>query len=184
MPASSQGLPTSGMRGCVAPHVAAGDLHRVDPGPVRRVALELLPALDGALLQLGLAADDLEVRRRLRSRRSAAPGRSSASWRSSSRPCCAASPARAPGRTRGSRGSARVTSHQLGWRSAVHGDEPLVDQPEDELGAAAPADRVAVACSARRGTSRPLLAQVSSTDRLAATSRRRSWPVSQPKPST
>ena len=52
MPASSQGLPTSGMRLTSAPHCAQRDLHRVDPGPVRRVALELVPALDGALLQL------------------------------------------------------------------------------------------------------------------------------------
>ena len=61
MPASSQGLPTSLMRSTGSPQLAAGDLHGVDPGPVRAVALELVPALDGALLQLGLGADDLEV---------------------------------------------------------------------------------------------------------------------------
>ena len=39
----------------------AGDLDRVDPRPVRRVALELVPARDCALAQLLLAADDLEA---------------------------------------------------------------------------------------------------------------------------
>ena len=37
-----------------------GDLDRVDVGPVRRVALELLPALDGALLEFVAATDDLD----------------------------------------------------------------------------------------------------------------------------
>ena len=30
------------------------------------------------------------------------------------------------------------------WRSSIHGDEPLVDESEDEFGAASPADRIAV----------------------------------------
>ena len=51
MPASSQGLPTSGMRETSRAALRAGDLDRVDPGPVRRVAGELVPALDRALLQ-------------------------------------------------------------------------------------------------------------------------------------
>ncbi len=38
----------------------AGDLDGVDPRAVRGVALELVPTLDGALLQLLLAADDVE----------------------------------------------------------------------------------------------------------------------------
>ena len=43
------------------PALLARYLHLVDPRAMRRVALEPLPALDGALLQLNLAADDLEV---------------------------------------------------------------------------------------------------------------------------
>ena len=60
MPASSHGLPTSAMRDVVAPHDCAGDLDRVDVRPVRRVALELVPARDRSLLQLVAAADHVE----------------------------------------------------------------------------------------------------------------------------
>ena len=59
MPASSHGLPTSAMRRLRPPQDAALDLDRVDPGPVRRVALELVPARDRALPQLVARADDL-----------------------------------------------------------------------------------------------------------------------------
>ena len=62
MPASSQGLPTSGMRLTRSTALlAALDLDRVYPRAVRRVAVELLPALHGALAQLLLAADHLEL---------------------------------------------------------------------------------------------------------------------------
>src|SRR2546423_3618770 len=42
------------------PAPRARDLDRVDPRPVRRVALELLPALDRPLVQLVAAADDID----------------------------------------------------------------------------------------------------------------------------
>ena len=181
MPASSQGLPTSLMRADRFAALAAGDLDRVDPGPVRASGPRTRSQPSTARSpQLVLGADDLERCRRLRIRRSAAPGPSSASWRSSSRPCCAASPARAPGRTPGSRSPLRVTSHHR-LAQLVHADEPLVDQPEDQLGAAAPADRVAV---------RVLLGAIEQA--LLARGCRRSaaatscdvWPVSQRSQST
>ena len=59
MPASSHGLPTSRMRSTGAAAARTGDLHRVDERPMGRMALERLPALDGALAQLLAAADDL-----------------------------------------------------------------------------------------------------------------------------
>ena len=60
MPASSQGLPTSRMRSLAAPQDGAGDAHGIDIGPVRRVPLQLLPARDGAALQLLATADHVE----------------------------------------------------------------------------------------------------------------------------
>ena len=65
MPASSHGLPTSAIRSTGAPHDGAGDANRVDVRPMRRVALERLPALDRALVQLLAAADDVERAARL-----------------------------------------------------------------------------------------------------------------------
>ena len=43
------------------PAVGAGDLDLVDPGPVRRVPGERLPALDRAIPEFGLTADDVDV---------------------------------------------------------------------------------------------------------------------------
>ena len=63
MPASSQGLPTSGMRLIAPPHCGQCKLDGVDVGAVGGVALELVPAGDGARFQLLLVADDLVVRR-------------------------------------------------------------------------------------------------------------------------
>ena len=68
-----------------------------------------------------------------------------------------ASRARAPARTTGASRIWRVTRHHR-LAQLVHGDEPLVDQPEDEIGAAAPADRVAVRVVARRDRAALLLA--------------------------
>ena len=63
MPASSHGLPTSGIRLTGSPQPEQRDRHRVDVRPVGRVALEPLPALQRALAELLAAADDLERRR-------------------------------------------------------------------------------------------------------------------------
>ncbi len=60
MPASSHGLPTSGMRVDRLAARRAGDLHGVHERPVRRVALERVPALDRAALELLAPADDVE----------------------------------------------------------------------------------------------------------------------------
>ena len=133
MPASSHGLPTSGMRLIGLPQPRAGDLDRVDPRPVRRMALELVPALRRrARCSSSAPPMTSNALARRRSTRSAAPGPSSASSRSSSRACCAASPARAPARTRGSSGSGWSTSIIISRSSSMR-DEPLVHQPEDEL---------------------------------------------------
>ena len=61
MPASSHGLPTSGTRVTSAAALLAADLDRVDPGPVRRVALERRPSLRPPSLKLLAPADDLEM---------------------------------------------------------------------------------------------------------------------------
>ncbi len=153
MPASSQGLPTSRMRSTGRAAAAAGDLDSVDVGAVGAVALELVPALDGALLELGLGADDLEVAAglALEDRQGEAVVAllrdhpvvhvaqpvelaGQAEVRDPVAPCSVT--AAIASRRRRFRGRRRAV--------AVHGDEPLVDQAEDELAAAAPAVGVAV----------------------------------------
>ena len=145
IPASSHGLPTS--RGSLRATATrrARDLHRVDPGPMRRVALELVPAGHRPIAQLVVRADDL-------------PAVALGALPDGQRQAVVAlladhpvghvpqpvelallqpDPLRQPGHR------ARGVREQLAQR--VHGDEPLIHQPEDDLGAAAPADRVGVA---------------------------------------
>ena len=142
MPASSHGFPTSLIRPASPAQLAAADLDRVDVRPVRRVAGERLVALDGALLELDLGAEDVEPAARL------------ALEDGQREPPVAllrdhpvvhvpepvelvlAAELRDPADALGDR-------HDLRAR-LVHADEPLVDDAEEELGGAAPADRVAV----------------------------------------
>ena len=65
MPASSHGLPTSGMRDTGAPHFAQAIFTASMNGLCGEWPSNIVPALDGALLQLRLAADDLERAARL-----------------------------------------------------------------------------------------------------------------------
>ena len=46
MPASSQGLPTSGMRLALPLHSGIADFYQIDPGAMRRVSFKLIPAGD------------------------------------------------------------------------------------------------------------------------------------------
>ena len=142
-------------------HIAlvAADFHRIDPGAVRRVALELVPALDGALLQFGLAADDIEpvaVAALVDGQREAVVSLLG------NHPVVHVPQPVEFARVAELRNPADVVHHfhnlvaqavrllvggQLLARLLVllaHADEPLIHQPEDQLRVAAPADRVAV----------------------------------------
>jgi len=60
MPASSHGFPTSAIRLTGSPHREQRILTLSTYGPMRGVALELVPALDGPLGQLLPPTDDVD----------------------------------------------------------------------------------------------------------------------------
>ena len=122
----------------------AGDLDRVHPGPVRGVPLEGLPAGDRAIAQLVTTADHLP---RLAVLADPDGQREAVVALLADHPVAhisqpvqlallEADALRKPADL------TRDLRDRLPQR--VHPDEPLVDQPEDELRAASPADRVAV----------------------------------------
>ena len=122
--------------------VRAGDLDRIYPRAVRRVSFQLLPAGDGPLPQLVLVADDLEVTALL-----AFPDgqRQAPVALLGDHPVVhVAQPVQLPLQPEGGDPADLPRDVHDVVAQLVHGDEPLVHQPEDELGAAAPADRIAV----------------------------------------
>ena len=150
MPASSHGLPTSGMRDIRLPVFGLRILTLSIHGRCGVWPSNSVPAFDGALLQFLAAADDFEVVGSSRPPRSAARGPRSASSRSSSRPCSGASrSSRAwPLIDSGRNVDLLSTTFMMSPRSPrgcrPHVDEPLVDQAVEQFRLAAPAVRIAV----------------------------------------
>ena len=117
-------------------------LHGVDPRPVGRVVLELLPALCGLLAQLVAAADHLDVAAGAGVDRQ---GQAVVALLRDHPVGHVAQPvqlARQP-ELRDPADLPRHRHHRLA--QLVHRDEPLVDEAEDQLAVAAPADGVAMA---------------------------------------
>ena len=171
MPASSQGLPTSGMRAtvrrsCEQAILTASIQGRCGVWPSNSSQ----PAI-GALLQLvsepmtsNVAAVGALVDRQRQAPVALLGDHPVVHVRAASR--ARAPPAEPPGCQ-----THRAASPALiGSRSVVHGDEPLVDQPEDQIGAAAPADAGSGGVLLRRDRAGPCargLARTSARDVLA-----------------
>ena len=149
MPASSQTSPTSGMRVDTLAALLAGDRHPVDPRAAQ--LLELVEALECALLELGLRADHVQVPARARVERQ--------------RQAVVAAPRDVPV-AHVAQPVVHALAHVLGHpfdrgvrreqlrTQLVDRDEPVVGDAPDQRRVAAPAMRIAVRRTGRprRGT--------------------------------
>ena len=124
------------------PALAAPDFHSIDPWPVRRVTLEVLPPRHRSRSKLLRRCDDVHVAafRALvdRERQTPVPLLADHPVVHVAQPVQLAVQAEVWDPVDPLGDLFELLTH------GIHGDEPLVYQPEDEFGLAAPADRIAV----------------------------------------